>query len=448
MMSVLDASIANVALPTIGRELRADPAASIWVVNAFQIAVTVTLLPLAALGDAIGYRKLFSRGIILFTAGSLACALSHSLGALVAARVLQGFGASAIMSVGPALYRTIFPSAKLGQALGISAFVVASSASAGPTIGGAILAVLPWPWLFALNVPIGIADALLAPRALPRRTGRGGRVDIVSALLSAGALGLFVLGLDGFAHPVPRWQIAALLAAAFAFGAAFIERQRRVSNPVLPLDLFGSSRFSLATATSFCSFVAQGLAYVSLPFLFQEVLGFSPLASGLLFTPWPIAIALMAPIAGALADRYPPQALATAGLTVFACGLEAMALLPSHAGVANIVWRAVLCGIGFGFFQSPNNREIMGSVPRERSGSASGVLATVRVTGQTVGAALVAIALGTAGATLVAHAANATLTASAHAAIARSVHATLAFAGAAAAAAAAVSALRLRKSGP
>lgn len=444
MMSVLDASIANVALPTIARELHTDPAASVWVVNAFQIAVTVTLLPLASLGDSIGYRLVYTGGIVVFTIGSLACALSRTLLLLVVARVLQGFGASAIMSVGPALYRTIFPSAKLGQALGISAFVVASSASAGPTIGGAILAVLPWPWLFALNVPIGIADALLAPRALPRGTGRGGRVDYPSVLLCAVALGAFVVGLDGFAHAAARLQIGASFATAILAAAVFLDRQRRVKRPVLPLDLFASSRFSLAIATSFCSFVAQGLAFVSLPFLFQEALGFSPLGSGLLFTPWPIAIALMAPIAGTLADRYSAQVLATFGLATFACGLETMALLPAHASVANIVWRAALCGVGFGFFQSPNNREIMGSISRERSGSASGVLATVRVTGQTVGAALVAIALGTAGATLVSRGAAGRLSAAAHATISHSVHATLAFAGAAAAAAAIVSALRLR----
>jgi DHA2 family multidrug resistance protein-like MFS transporter len=407
-MAVLDGTIANIALPTISRELRVEPAATVWVVNAFQIAVAVTLLSFAALGDVVGYRRIYASGIVVFTVGSLLCALSGSLPALVSARILQGLGASAIMSVGPALYRTIFPSDQLGRAVGISALVVASSASAGPTIGGAILAVLPWPWLFAINVPLGAIDAALARRALPPPHTSGARFDIGSSLLSIPAIGLFVVGLDGFARDVPPLLIAGSLAVSIACGAGFIARQARSDAPMLPLDIFAVRRFSLAAVTSLCSFVAQGLAYVSLPFLLQSVLGYSPFLSGLLITPWPLAIAVVSIVAGRLADRYPPPLLCTAGLVVLTAGLAGFATLPPHATAFDVVWRSALCGIGFGFFQSPNNRELLGSVPRRRSGAASGVLATVRVTGQTLGAALVAITFGASAASVVpaAHAAG------------------------------------------
>ena len=390
-MAVLDGTIANVALPTISRELRVPAAASVWVVNAFQLAVAVTLLALASLGDTIGYRRVYSGGIVVFTVGSLFCALSSSLPALVAARVLQGFGAAAIMSVGPALYRTIFPSRMLGRALGISALVVASSATAGPTIGGAILAVLPWPWLFALNVPIGVVDAALALRALPMQPTAHRRFDVTSALLSIPAIGCFVIGLDGFARGAPAATIAVSFALALGFGVTFVRRQASIAHPLLPLDIFRERRFSLAAATSLCSFIAQGLAFVALPFLLQGGMGYSPVASGLLITPWPLMLALVATPAGRLADRFPPPALCTIGLAVFAVGLATLALLPAHAVPLDVAWRCAVCGAGFGFFQSPNNRELLGSVARERSGSASGVLATVRVTGQALGAALVAI---------------------------------------------------------
>ena len=395
-MAVLDGSVANVALPSIARELHADAASSIWVVNAYQVVVAMLLLPLSALGDSIGYRRVYASGIVVFTLGSLACALSPTLLILIFARMLQAVGGAGIMSIAPALLRTVFPARMLGVAVGISALTVASSAAAGPTIGGGILAVLPWPWLFAINVPIGIFDSAFALRALPNTPGSGKRVDLWSTLLVAPTLALFITGLDGFARHASHVAIAAMLAGCVAAGTALVLRERAIPNPLIPFDLFALRRFSLAAATSSLSFVAQGIAFVALPFLFQTANGYTPFQSGLLFTPWPIAIAVIAPIAGRLSDRYPPPVLSTLGLGTFACGLALLATLPLHASPADIVWRAVVCGIGFGFFQAPNNRELLGSAPRHRSGSASGVLATVRVTGQSLGAAIVAIALGTA----------------------------------------------------
>ena len=399
VMAVLDGSIANVALPTISQELRVDAAASVWVVNAYQLAVAMLLLPLSSLGDVIGYRKVYAGGIAIFTLGSLACALSHTLPILVAARVLQGVGGAAVMSIAPAPLRSIFPAGKLGLAVGISALTVASSSAAGPTIGGALLAVVQWPWLFAINVPIGLFDTLFAMRALPQGTPSGGRFDFASAALSSLALACFVVALDGFARHLPWLAIAGLLAASGVLGFAFVRRQRILAHPMLPLDLVALPRFSLAAVTSLWSFIAQGLAFVALPFLVQVAYGYSPLVSGLLFTPWPLAIAVVAPIAGRLADRLHPPLLSTIGLGVFVVGLGLFALLPAHAAPALIAGCGIVAGLGFGFFQAPNNRELLGAAPRNRSGSASGVLATVRVTGQSIGAAGVAIVLGAATAT-------------------------------------------------
>ena len=403
VLAVLDTSIANVALPTIGRELHTDAALTIWVVNAFQIGVMITLLPFAALGDSIGYRRVYSGGLAVFTLGSLACALSHSLPLLIASRAFQGIGAAGIMSVAPALFRNVFPNRLLGQALGISALVVASSSAAGPTVGGAILAVLPWPWLFAVNVPLGTLDFFLARRLLPSKTGNGHPFDVPSALLSGPAIALLIVALDGFAHRNPPLVTTLLLAASALLLFVFVHRQRHLKYPMLRLELFGIERFSLAAATSLSSFTAQGLAVVALPFLYQVAFGYTPLAAGLLLTPWPLTIMVAAPLAGHLADRYPPPLLATGGLAVFSAGLALLALLPAHPATADIIWRSIVCGAGFGFFQAPNNRELMGSAPRQYSGNASGVLATVRITGQSLGAAIVAVVLGTAGATLLEH---------------------------------------------
>jgi DHA2 family multidrug resistance protein-like MFS transporter len=398
-MAVLDGSIANTALPTIARELGASPAESIWVVNAFQLAVAASLLPLAALGQLRGPSRVYRAGVVVFILASLGCALSRSLPMLILARSLQGLGASAVMALTPAILREIFPRAHLGRALGLNALVVASSSAAGPTLGGLILAVLPWPWLFALNVPFGIVSVAMN-RVLPREERLGGWLDMPSVITSAGGFALTIWGLDGIARRDPVWTIAVRLVVGVASGAWFVRRQFALPKPMIALDLFRISAFSIAGVTSFASFVAMGLAYVALPFYFQVALGRTPLESGLLLTAWPLAIACIAPLSGRLSDRIPVGILSTCGLAVLAIGLALYAALPAHPTTLQIVLHGIVCGLGFGLFQSPNNRELIGSAPRAKSASASGLLATFRVAGQTVGASVVALVFGVFGATV------------------------------------------------
>jgi DHA2 family multidrug resistance protein-like MFS transporter len=401
-MSVLDGQIANTALPTIARDLGSSPVESIWVVNAFQLAVTATILSFAALGELRGPGRVYRAGVIMFVAGSLACALARSLPLLIAARAFQGIGASAIVSISPAILRDIFPRAQLGRALGLNALVVATSAAAGPTIGGFILAVLPWPWLFAINVPFGLANIALN-RALPADHERKpGWLDLPSVITSALGFALVIWGLDGFARHEPGWSITLRLVAGVTSATIFVRRQFALPRPMIALDLFRIAPFSMAAATSFSSFTAQGIAFVALPFFFQEALGRTPLESGLLLTSWPLAVAVVAPIAGRLSDRFSVGILATAGLAVFTIGLALYAMLPPHPNAAEIVLHGIICGLGYGFFQSPNNRELIGSAPRSKSASAAGLLATFRLGGQTLGASLVAIMFGTFGASLAA----------------------------------------------
>ena len=396
-MSVIDGTIANTALPTIARELGAAPVESIWVVNGFQLAVTASLLAFAALGQLRGPSRVYRVGVIVFIAGSLACALARTLPLLIAARVFQGLGASAIMAISPAILRDIFPRAQLGRALGLNAFVVATSSAAGPALGGLILAVLPWPWLFALNVPLGLINVAMN-RALPRNERNSGWLDIPSVVTSALGFALLIWGLDGFARAEPWWTIVLRLAVGIAAGIWFVRRQFALPQPMIALDLFRIPAFSFAGATSFATFTAQGLAYVALPFVFQVALDRTPLESGLLLTSWPLAIAVVAPLAGFLADRVAAGILATVGLAVLTAGLALYATMPAHPTGFDIIWRGIVCGLGFGFFQSPNNRELIGSAPREKSSSASGLLAAIRVSGQTLGTAAVAIVFGVFGA--------------------------------------------------
>ena len=396
-MASLDTSIANTALPSIAVDLHATPGASIWVVNAYQLALVATLLPFGALGEIMGYRRVYAVGLAVFTVASLACALSWSLPTLTAARVLQGLGASGIMSVNTALVRFIYPRRMLGRGVGVNAMVVAVSTALGPTVAAGILSVADWPLLFAVNVPLGLVAVTLAVRVLPDTPRALHRFDWLSGLLNAAAFGLLVFGIGEIAHSASRFVILLVLAGAALAGAVLVRRQRGFAAPMLPLDLYRRPMFALSSLTSVCSFAAQGLAFVSLPFLFQTVLGHSAVETGLLLTPWPVMTALAAPLAGPLSDRYPPAILGGVGLAVLCAGLALMAALPADPGPAQVVWRMMVCGAGFGFFQSPNLKAIMSSAPPERSGGASGTVATSRLLGQSVGAALVALCFGIAG---------------------------------------------------
>ncbi|MGF7177203.1 MFS transporter [Azospirillum doebereinerae] len=391
IMAVLDGVVATMALPTIQREFAIDAAQAIWVVNAYQIAVTVSLFPLASLGDILGYSRIYWGGLAVFTVASLACALSDSLPLLTAARVLQGFGAAGIMSVSLALVRHIYPAAQLGRGVGYNALIVAVSSAAGPSIAAVILSVASWPWLFAVNVPIGLAALVIAAKSLPRSARSGHRFDALSAGLNAATLGLLIVGFKGLDGGQPGWLTGVELVAALGFGVTLVRRELAQAAPLLPVDLLRRPVFALSVVTSVCSFAAQNIAFVALPFFFEDVLRRSQGDTGLLMTPWPVAVAVIAPLAGRLADRYEPSLLSGAGLSLFAAGLGAMALLPPDPAFADVAWRMVLAGLGFGLFQTPNNKVLVTSAPKERSGGASGIQATGRLLGQTLGAAAVGV---------------------------------------------------------
>ena len=391
-MAVLDSAVANIALPTIARQLDATPAEVVWVINAYQLALVVTLLPLASLGERVGYRRVYQAGLVVFTAGSLACALSHSLPLLVTSRIIQGLGASGIMSVNGALVRFTYPQASLGRGVGLNALVVSIAAAIGPTIASAILALGSWEWLFAVNVPIGLVNIVLATRVLPYSDLSERRFDWSSAALNALTFGFFFIGADSLTHGRGAGLVATFeIGAALAAGFLLMRRQVGATQPLIPVDLMKIPVFALSVATSICSFAAYMLAFLALPFYFETVLHRDQVETGLLMTPWPVALGLAAPLAGRLSDRLPAAILGSAGLAVLAVGLALLAIMPAEASTLDIVWRMALCGLGFGFFQAPNNRTMLSSAPRRRAGAAGGMLATARLIGLTAGATLAAM---------------------------------------------------------
>ena len=398
-LAVLDGSIVNLALPGIARALNASAAHSIWVVNAYQIATLTMLLPLAALGERLGYRRVYLVGMALFALSSVAAMLANSLGTLIAARALQGLGAAGIMSVNAALVRLTYPRARLGRGLAINSVVVALSSVAGPSVAAGILSLATWPWLFALNLPMGLFTLWLGRRALPFNPAGDVRRPcpaLLDAVLNVLTFAFVFIGAERLGARSAAGQSLAspdawgLLVAGLVLGALYLRRQWHLATPLFPLDLLRIPVFAFSMGASVGAFCAQVLAYLALPFLLLETHGRTPLQAGLLITAWPLAIVAVAPVAGRLIGRYPDGLMGGIGMAVFAAGLLLLAQLPAQPSDLDIVWRMVWCGAGFALFQSPNNHSIVTSAPLARSGAAGGMLGTARLIGQTSGAVMLA----------------------------------------------------------
>ena len=392
-LAVLDGTICNVALPSISEDLQVSSSDSIWIINAFQLVIMMSLLPFSSLGELFGYKRIYLFGVAVFTVGSLFCSLTATLPLLVVARVFQGIGAAMIMSVNTSLVRIIYPKRHLGKGVGLNATVVAIASVAGPTLAAAILSVASWPWLFAINVPVGIITFYLGRKYLPANPTRvlGRRFKWKEALFNALTFGLLIGCIEAYSHDVSHTTILAGAVCLLFVGVQYVRMQLHDKYPMLPFDLLKIPAFSLSVVTSVVSFTSQMLAMVAMPFLLVNTFHYEAVGTGLLMTSWPLVIVFVAPMAGWLVGKVHPGILGGIGLTIMSAGCFLLAFVPVDTTPLGLVWRLMLCGMGFGFFQSPNNHMLLSSAPPHRTGSASGMLATARLLGQTTGAALVAL---------------------------------------------------------
>ncbi|MFT4195589.1 MFS transporter [Ottowia sp.] len=399
-VAVLDGTVVTLALPAIGHQFQATAASSIWVVNAYQLAVLVMMLPAAALGDRYGYRRVYLWGVAVMLVASLGCLLSRSMPALIAWRAMQGAGAAGIMGINPALVRLTYPRALLGRGMALNSITVAVTSVAGPSIAAAVLSHASWPWLFAVNLPLAAMLFGLGRRALPGQRGampvslRPGDVLLNAAMFSLVFLGVDRLGTRAAAGAIGAQDAAqafGLLLAGVAVGVVFVRGQLRRPVPLLPVDLLRIPVFALSMCTSVAAFAAHTLGQVSLPFLLLVGLGRSAAETGLLMAAWPLGSIAAAPLAGRLIGRCNAGVLSAIGLALLSSGLALLALLPAAPANADIAWRMALAGAGFALFQSPNNYTIVTSAPASRAGGAGGMLGTARLAGQSTGAVLLAI---------------------------------------------------------
>ena len=409
-LSVLDSTAIALGLPIIARDLGIGADQAVWIVNAFQLAVLVALLPVAHWGGRSSFRRVYLLGVALWGTASAVAGLADSLPMLIVARVAQGLGAAGLMGVNMALVRLVWPPALLGKGVALNSVVVSIATVSGPLLAAAVLSVASWRWLFALNIPVCALLLLLGWRTLPRNAPASGAepLSVADVMLNGGMFMLVFLAAEslGRALKTPAdlmpalWQGALLLAAGLVVAWVHVRRQWRQSQPLLPLDLLRIPLFRLSMMTSVGSFAAQTMAYVVLPFLLLDVWHVAPAQAGLFMACWPAGTFVAASLASRWIGRYHNGWLGAVGLSCKTLGLATLAYaawaLPPTPAVALSL---LLCGIGFGLFQSPNNHTIITSAPLPRAAAAGGMLATARLVGQTLGATLVALVFAAQGKT-------------------------------------------------
>ena len=388
---VVDGTIANVALPTIARDLDVPDGVVTNVVTVYQLVMVMVLLPFSTLGDRIGHRNMYQIGQLVFLAASAMSFFVGSLPALLVLRAAQAFGAGMALSVSAAMLRSIYPDRKLGSGLGINSVIVASANAIAPTLGGFVVAQLDWRWVFFAAAPLAIVSLLIG-RALPDPVKQDRRFDWRGGLLSAAVLALIVGGVQVATHEdaVPG-LVAVALGAVLA--VVLVRRSLGQERPVLPVDLLAKPALGLSALAAVAGFVGSALLIVALPFKLEQGLGFSPDEVGLLIAPFPLTLLFVAPAAGWLSDRVSPSVMGCAGMAIAIVGLILIGLLSQGAEAFDIAWRLSLCALGFGLFFAPNSRLLIGSAPADRSAAAGGLLSTSRLLGQTLGASIVGVLL-------------------------------------------------------
>lgn len=388
---VVDGAIANVALPTIARDLGVTNSVVTNVVTVYQLVLVMLLLPFSSLGDKVGHRRLYQYGQGLFMAASALCLFADTLAVLLILRAVQAVGAAMALSVSAAMLRQIYPSKNLGAGLGVNSVIVASSAALAPTLGGYIVGNADWHLVFVAAAPLAIISLLLG-QSLPEPEPHEGRVQWISASWSAVTMLLVIGGLQIATHgQAPMGIVIGILGIVSM--VLLVRRERARTAPVLPVDLLAMPVIGLSALAAMASFVAAGTLMLSLPFRLEVGLGYDPQTVGMLLLPFPLTMLFIAPLAGWMSDHIAATKLGVVGMSIAVVGLLLLAFMPEDPTKMGIALRLSLTALGFGLFFSPNTRLLIGRAPRNRAAAAGGLLSTARLLGQTMAAVVVGILL-------------------------------------------------------
>lgn len=384
VLYTLDGGIPNVALPLISDRLGIAGSSSVLLVSAYNLVLAMTLLPLAAIGERMGHRRVFIAGFALYIAASIGCLFASGLPVLLALRSVQALAAAGLLSVSMAMVRMVYPAGMLGRGLGFNTMASSLGAAVAPPLGGLLLSHLPWQSVFAAGLPLALIGLLASP-ALPDPEPHNKAYDTKGAVLCAMTFGLIIASLQSFSSHVSPPLCGLGLAAGLACALWFVRHELGTQTPVLPVDLLAQPALSLSVAGALFAVLASTLLMLYLPFRLHA-LGIGSSTIGAMIAPYAITIMIFAPMSGMLSDRVSPMTLGTAGMAFATAGLASFIWLPATPAYLDVAWRMALCGLGFSLFFSPNGRLVVGSVPRARAAGASSLVSTTRMLGQALGA--------------------------------------------------------------
>ncbi len=387
LMATLDSSIVNISLPTLMEVFGAKFSTVQWVILAYSLIITSLMLGAARLGDMVDKKKLYLGGLATFTLGSLLCALAPNINWLIGFRAIQGLGATFTQALGVAIITEVFPAKERGKALGIIGSVVSTGIALGPPLGGLIIGSIGWHWIFLVNIPIGIIALWIVQRFVPHSfsTRPNQKFDLAGALILFATLICYAGGMTagqniGFSASLTQ----ILLGSALAGLLIFLWVENRIDQPMIDFSLFRNVLFGINLLMAFLVFIVMGGFFI-LPFYLELVQGYPAQMVGFLLMANPIAMGLVAPLAGSLSDRFGSRGISLIGLISIVIGALALSTLRAGLSPLGFIIRFLPIGLGLGMFQSPNNSAIMGSAPRERLGIASGLMTLSRTLGQTSG---------------------------------------------------------------
>ena len=389
-MSTLDSSIVNVALPVMSQRLAVSMASIEWVVTSYLIVIVGTILIFGRLADIKGKTSVFKLGIIIFTIGSLLCGLSNSLVMLVFSRILQAIGAAGTMSTSQGIITRVFPRNERGRALGLNGTFVALGSMIGPPVGGIIVSILSWQYIFLINVPIGILALALAMKTLPKSSNNSNeKLDIKGAILFGSTMVLLFSALT-FGKEIGYDNIGIIISfvVSIILFISFIIVEKRIDEPLLKLEIFSNSLFSLSIFCAFISFVAISCSNIILPFYLQYVMKLAPSVTGVLMMVSPIILSVVAPMSGYISDRIGSEVLTFLGLIGTSLGLFLISTLNEYSHIGALIAFIAIMTLGNGMFQSPNNSLVMSTVDTKNLGIAGSINALVRNLGMVFGISL------------------------------------------------------------
>ncbi len=386
-MGCLDSSIVNVALPVMADSFKVGMNSIAVIVSTYLIAISATILIFGRLGDIKGTVRIFKIGIVIFTIGSLLCAIANTLNLLILARIIQAVGAAAFMATNQGIITRVFPAGERGKALGITGSFVALGTLVGPPLGGFIVDAASWPFIFLINIPIGVFAFILGLKILPKdEEVQKARIDVKgAALFLIFIVALFAALLIGEKIGFTKPLILGGFGLAVLSFILFLKVERREESPLLQLNIFKNQLFSLSILCGFLLFVAMNCSNIIMPFYLQDVIKLSPSIAGLYLMTYPLVLFVVAPISGHISDKIGSELLTFIGLIIFSSGFFFIATLNEHFEPVKLVVVIAVMALGNGMFQSPNNSLVMSSVPRERVGVAGSINALVRNLGLVVG---------------------------------------------------------------